>query len=364
MGKSSRQKNEKIDKRKKRSALKKKAAIKQKMKNATIEKRLKEYPVFHFQKHDSALVSERFVNEVKRILRSLRFDDQTLFQPIQQKVFKQMKQHGFEIVMDAILDNDSYDDQTKFNLRTNFLFSVGDALYNKLAEKKLIDNYIPYNDVDIAPHGFDFGVRFNGMFWEKTKWGKIYYSKLKPKVTIDGKEYIVALSRHAIERICDRCVGLWKRYAGAGDAYGLISRYTKYDVIETYKGREKQYFLTFYEKCNKFYSSYHYVKEVLKDYDPDEQYYYRVGYCPIGFSDDFVSAITLLAPGMRGTPEYLMIKDSNLSYNEKQHFDKLINLLLKNEYFSDSSNYDAVRWFHENGIPQVLKLEDDPFVFK
>ena len=96
MGKSSKQKNKKIDKRKKKSALKKKAAIKQKIKNAVVERRLKEYPTFSYKDHDQNSVSEEFVKEVKQILSRLNFNDKTLFNPLGQGFLKTMKLYGFQ----------------------------------------------------------------------------------------------------------------------------------------------------------------------------------------------------------------------------------------------------------------------------
>jgi hypothetical protein len=360
MGKSSKNKNKKLEKRKKRSAQKKKAGIKEKIQNVAIEKRLRDYPNFIYHNYDQDVVSKRFAEEVKQILINIKFDDPTLFTPPQQKIFKLMKQIGFDATMDGIF-NDFSDEQINLVHRMSFFYIVGEIVFSKLKEIMNIAEFIPYNIVEINPQGFDFEIKFKGLHWKKSKWGRVYYSSLKPKLTINGKEYIVAFSRHSNERICDRCVGKWKVYAGATDAFAINNRNTKYELVKILKNDEPQYFITFYEMCLKGFSNYYYVTEILDNYDPNKEYYYRVGYCPIGFSDNFVSAITLLTPGMKGTPEFEKMKESNLKSHKKSHFQMLTDEPLKNKDMDDTSIFNVLKWYHQNGIPQVLELEEDPF---
>jgi len=365
MGKSSKQKNKKIDKRKKRSALKKKAATQTKIRRAAIakeerasrERKLK-YPNFHYEKYDEESVSVEFVNEVKQILNNLDFNDSFFFNPQDKEFLKQMKINGFDTVIQHLMN--VIPDKKDLIYHHN-VFLIGSIVFEKLKKKKILENFIPYNDVDIVPQGYDFAVIFNGMLWEKTKWGRVHYSPKKPKISIDGKEYIVAFSNHAIERICDRCAKNWTMYAGAGDAFAFLNRYSKFEIVKTTHNDETQYFLGLYDRCEKGFANYAYVTEILKEYESNKKYYYRVGYCPVGFSDDFASAKTLLIPGMKGTPEYFKMKDSNLKFSDKKRYEKLAGSILKNEFYIDSSDWDAVRWYHENGIPQVVELEEDPF---
>ena len=54
--------------------------------------------------------------------------------------------------------------------------------------------------------------------------------------------------------------------------------------------------------------------------DPNQAYYYRIGYCPAAVDGDFVKAITMLSPGMKGqssnlavTPELAVLRRARLS---------------------------------------------------
>ncbi len=360
MGKSKKSRNKKQEKRRKRSALKKKQQVKNRIRFEANEKRRKEYPVFNYFNMNEGVVSERFIIEIKRILNRLRFDDQLMFDSAQQRMFRNIKKYGFEAFTNKLL-SETNDEQERFAAVTGLGLFFTKYVYGQLADQGLLEDFIPYNSVAIFPERNDFVVMFDGLNWKKTPRGKIYYSDSKPKVKIDGIEYAVAFSRHAVERIGDRCVDDPKSPTGAGIVFQIIKTCTKFDVVEVEYSGETQYFLTFFENCYKGFSPYNYVTEVLENYDPQKQYYYRVGYCPIGFSDDFVSAITLLAPGMRGTPEHRKMQESDLKFNQKKHFDTLINLMTKEKNYSEHSNYSAVKWFHQNGIPQVVELDEDPY---
>ena len=347
MSKSSKQKNKKIEKRKKKSALKKKAAIKQKIKNAAIEKRLKEYPNFHYRDYDKEIVSERFVKEVKEILNNLDFNDSSLFDLIEQGFLKMMKVDGFlkaQNLLKIKLSDKSINDKIRRNAENHTLIAVGFALFKKLEQKGLLESYFPYNDVAILPKPpefTDFIVTFEGLLWKKTQY--------------------VAFSKHAIERICTRYVDDWKLYDCAGAVFDLLNNYINFELIQTTYNDEVQYFLTLYDSMEEGCPAYHYLANILEDYDINKKYYYRIGYCPIGFSGNYASAKTLLAPGMRGTPEFIRMKESGLKFSEQKKFEKLANLQLKKLCFSDHSYYDALRWYQDNGVSQVVQLEEDPF---
>jgi len=361
MSSSSKKRIKKKAKRKKQSVLKKKRMTYEKIKRIAKEKRAREYPIFHYKDYNREAVSEKFVREIKQILSEIKFDDQNIFKKEDITFFKLMKEIGFNQAIDLITDGIS-DSRKKNVIKLNFEFLVGHIVFQKLKEKGILDNFIPYNDVGIYPSDNDFIVKFDGLLSKKTRYGTIYYSNLKPKVKIEGDEFIVAFTRHAIERICDRCVSNWKMYAGAGDVFAYIKKCNFFEVINPSDTNEKN-FITFYDKCSKGFFYFNYVTDVLDSYDPDKNYFYRVGYCPVGISGEFLSAITMLTPGMRGTPEYLLLINSNLPTSKKDEFKRYIEISMKKFEFANDSNFEAIKWFHQNGIPQVVEMETDPYTY-
>ena len=184
--------------------------------------------------------------------------------------------------------------------------------------------YIPYNDVLISPKEDEFIIIFDALLRHKTEWGYVYYSQLKPKIVIDESEYIVAFSRHAVERISERCVGQYDQYAGAGDAFAFLSNCSKFDMIPQGSNGNSNYLITFYDMCSPGFAAYDYLKGVKDDVNGDREYCYRVGYCPISLNDGFASSKTLLTPGMRGTPEDYLLKRAGIGRREETEIRKSV----------------------------------------
>ena len=258
------------------------------------------------EEYNKDVVSKDFVSEVLNALKNLRLNDRRFFKKQEADFWKSMKEFSFQECVDEVLKNAPYED---INLMMKkFLLKMGTVIFSILQEKNKLLQYIPYNDVLISPKGDEFIIIFDALLRHKTEWGYVYYSQLKPKVVIDDNEYIVAFSRHAVERICERCVGQYDHYAGAGDAFAFLSCCSKFDVIPQGPNGNRNYLITFYDSCDPGFTEYKYLKGV-KDYvNDDREYCYRVGYCPVSFSDGFASSKTLLTPGMRGTPEDFLLK--------------------------------------------------------
>jgi hypothetical protein len=79
---------------------------------------------------------------------------------------------------------------------------------------------------------------------------------------------------------------------------------------------------------------------------------YRLGYCPIEFDGPFAVAKTFLLPGYRGTPEYGLLHRKTSNTSERA---KLLSLVEDHtrDYRQAEQWMPLVKWFHENGIPQV-----------
>jgi hypothetical protein len=99
----------------------------------------------------------------------------------------------------------------------------------------------------------------------------------------------------------------------------------------------------------------------IKNFNPSNgPCYYRVGYCPVVFENGFAKAKTFLYPGFKGTPEYGLVRKSRLSPAEKD-------LLIPNSTSQDTTEglklyLKATKWFHDNGVPQVVQIKQDVFV--
>ncbi len=210
-------------------------------------------------------------------------------------------------------------------------------------------------------------VSFEALCRAKSQFGTIYYSKLKPTVTVDGNRKIVGFSRHAIERILTRSLYGQNTLVEMDEICKLLNLNTHYEVV-TVAGKQ---LLSFYDYGSDYPSESGEFENVVskiakhilkKSYDINECYYYRVGYLPIGVSNEFATGITLLLPGMKGTPEYELLR-STPNYNSKK--DAIASQLSNTpgilNQINDENNLISLEWFHDNGIPQVVTFAESPF---
>ena len=88
--------------------------------------------------------------------------------------------------------------------------------------------------------------------------------------------------------------------------------------------------------------------------------YYRVGYCPVVVEGNFAKATTLLYPGYCGTPEYGLILQSGFGREERE---KLISTAsgMTRAVLEQTQDISLMKWFHENGVPQVIETDEDYF---
>ena len=107
-----------------------------------------------------------------------------------------------------------------------------------------------------------------------------------------------------------------------------------------------------------------YVQKILgeENLDPSAgKAYFRVGYCPVVFEGDFAKAKTFLYPGYTTTPEYGLVLQTALGRSEKE-------MLLKQATTHDSTEIllndhpEAIKWFHDHGIPQVVQMKRDVMI--
>jgi len=119
---------------------------------------------------------------------------------------------------------------------------------------------------------------------------------------------------------------------------------------------------TFYNRCVGDLS-HEYVQYILGGILPQKGYYFRIGYCPILLTSEYALSKTILFPGYRGTPEYSLIVQSDISYQEKskllQYCDGLTIPKLNETY-----DFRHMKWFHDNGITQVKRIDTAVYFFQ
>ena len=347
-------KQQKQKKREQRNAEQKKYAQR-------LERR-RQYPKIVF---DAANGDPEFVEAVRAALATIDFDDTKLFKPIEQTFYKLIRERGRRHAFGAtneLLRSSSLSPHEQEVTRVQLILGFGSRLLERIQEETR-RRLMPYNDVLVDFREHDIVLKFSSLRKEKGAGGTLYFSRRRPTVEFGGRKYTIAFSRHAIERICERINPHYIQYAAAGDVYGLFADCVYVEPFTLHGGQPA---FVLYADCGEppFVSYAVYVKEILgeKNVDPEKgKCYYRVGYCPVAFEGDFAKATTMLFPGYSGTPEYGLVRQSKLSREKKDSLIETARLLNANEVML-TDNHQIIKWFHNNGVPQVVQMTRQVFV--
>lgn len=132
--------------------------------------------------------------------------------------------------------------------------------------------------------GLGFILSVHPLKDEPTPFGTAYYSPHEPRIEIDGQSYIVAFSKHALNRSCER----YSDFSSTMDRMLTILY-----VLST----KKFTWVTYHDRV---------LVEIFRQ---ESEVFYRWGYCPITLQGRFAVAQTALLTGMKDTPEENIIKE-------------------------------------------------------
>lgn len=226
-------------------------------------------------------------------------------------------------------------------------------------EHDRIKPWIPFNNVCFwldFRHG-QILAKFDALLEQKSQRGTIYYSRHRPMLEIDGEMKTVGWRKHAVERVCERLTYDWQSYPGLGDAFAFVNRCMHFDRSVLYPD---QLAFTFFNSCIRGFSSERMAEFVVGDESKVGEWFYRLGYGVADVEGDFVVARTVLFPGYDKTPEHSLIVKSKLPRADK---DKMKQELRDMDFQTQVSHpsFGYIKWFHDNGVPQVVRGEPQWF---
>lgn len=303
----------------------------------------------------------RFVELIREANSKIRFSDPEMFNDFEQSLYKLLRKRGdiftYQMIVDVARVKVREGNAEAEVLPVAFALKYGNLLLSLVpdAERR---RYMPINDVSVNALGNQIQISFSSLRSRRGEKGRIYFSRRMPSIEFQGKQWTVGFSRHSIERICERIQPDFTRYDSAGDVFSFFADCLYYEPVFLRNGQPA--FLIFGDCGAPIFLKHEvYVSGILgeENVDPSKgQCYYRVGYCPVVFEDGFAKAVTFLYPGYSKTPEYELVTKAHLSRDERQ-------LLIRQSTNQDATdvvlndNDFAVKWFHKNGIPQVVQMD-------
>ena len=191
--------------------------------------------------------------------------------------------------------------------------------------------------------------------------GTIYSSPNSPTVRVDGQDCRVGFFRHAIERACERMS--FKPRIDYGD-FRLCYRYFRhcmfYEPVELHRGGNAiRLYAPLYAPEHGGATTATYMEDVANfeaDWAANGKYHYVLGYCPVERVDDYAVAKTFLLPGYRSTPEYGLIGRARIQPNKRNQYRETADTLTAGTLL-EYKGLQLLRFFHDNGAPQVVRLQ-------
>lgn len=233
---------------------------------------------------------------------------------------------------------------------------VGERIFEQLPEayqRKLLPDFLFYpviSEIGVTIH-FDSFERIK----RDTGWG--YYSRNEPTVTINGVEWVVCFSDHAIERIVERsCFESHVTYSHYCACALYLQSCLHYEPIVFGDGTPGiRLFMT--EDLGGPPQRYRDYLQKVAGIDNVLQYpvvpAYVLGYSHVDCKGRFAKAISMWYPGFRGTPEDMLVREANISPEQRR---QLLAMADDNKTVRvvNEGRHEAIKWYHENGVPQVI----------
>jgi hypothetical protein len=306
-----------------------------------------------------------FVSIVRRILAGFSFEDPTICPPDRQRIFREFHKLGVDqmlVNMQAELSEIRTQTATTQQVEDTACFTIheylGNWIFERLPEPCRVKP-LPFHYYEAVPSTKDLVIRFALLPNTTNEHGRIYYSGFQPTVPFGGGKWKVAFFRHAIERICERLCTKPQINFSHFSSLATYFRFTTY--FEPLELPDGQHAIRLFDYCYRGddVGNHPYVKHVLENEIPAAQNAHLVhvlGYCPLSFIGPRAVAKTFLYPGYRNTPEDHLVRTAPITMAKRR---ELLALASHNNAtnFYVAGGFEAIKWYHDNGVPQVIALK-------
>lgn len=312
-----------------------------------------------------------FMNLVAETLDSFDFTDPAICSTGDRNIYRVLREFGFERAIELLespsaaqyaAGSELSADELKDQFLTPLLSHLGEWIFEKLPEQYRT-NPLPFYFYHIFPHGRRLAVSFRFLPHVSSPHGTIYFSPFEPTVQTSGGNYTVGFTRHSLERACQR---LSTQQSISYRDFQRVAMYFRCCVyFEPVLLPDDQAAIRLLASCDSSVSDV-YLRDVARIEESKitaNKYFFVLGYCPVRIVQDYAVATTFLCPGYRGTPEDALVNTTPMNSKKRQ----ALRAAASGSTLADVANEqhsELLKWYHENGVPQVVTLDRDIFRFR
>lgn len=318
---------------------------------------------------DSTEGNGYFVAEVRKVLRDLDFDDPDMGPDWMRQFYRRCRADGVRsaylwlealeqdarrrIVRAGSLPVHEDDYPTTLDINTH----LGERIFARIPIETR-RRFLPMNDFEVRHDRDTIVLRFSSLLEEPGGWGTVYYSRLVPKIDLDGRRLTVAFSGHAIQQMCARRTPRYLNYSANGDAHTYLAKCIYHEAVTLADGTPA---IRLWDICDvDGYRVYRdYVKTVFGE--SNRKLYggachYILGYCPVVHENGFAKAKSFLYPGFRGTPERVILNTGPGQQAEYASWLDDAEAAGAEPFFETPRAIEVAKWLHTHGLPQVVQM--------
>lgn len=314
-----------------------------------------------FKVASGCTAATEFTDAVYSATQKVNFEDTEYFDDFDQKTWNLMANYGFqhfETLRDLI--NEEFAEDT-IQVGDAWMQEARNRLYEiiyMLIPESIKNRFMPHNHFIIQPKDKIIFLNCQRVISQKTLQGNIHFGLNTPSLEVaEGTKHLV-FTTHALERVCERIAPRWRTHVS--DLMDIVRFVAYVPRVELTTLHDNQPAVVLFRACGSsiYFTHEVYVEGILgeQNYDSDDDCFeYRLGYCPIEYDGQYVVAKTFLPPGYRRTPEHGLLLNSELPKADKNRMLSLVkNHVRDNERAEEWM--PLVKWFHENGVPQVRPI--------
>jgi hypothetical protein len=214
----------------------------------------------------------------------------------------------------------------------------------------------------VAFDGKAFVVRFQLMETAQSPGGTIYLPPSRPRIELAGHMWQLAFHGHALERLCERARAtpqttyfqytlLWTALAKNLWIYEPITLNDGQQGVRVLQQMDAS------QDVSRWYDVY--VRQLLGRQEPPtepQKVAVILGYLPVEVCGRYARAVTFLFPGFRNTPERKLVDRLPVNAPMRRRIEAISRQANFHSLFYRKT-VEAIKWFHDNGVPQVFPLE-------